>query len=259
MRQRLRSEWNALVAAARALDRQTVFVLAASAVLVLAHKTYGSRQFFLRELTTLVPPEWKLFSAHGWWFVTQGVTGFVIPVLCLLLLFRRRPAEVGLGAGDWRFGLAIALAYVPLVAVGTWVLSAGGDFRARYPQYSPAARDWTIFLYYELLYLTYWIGWEYLWRGFVLFGTARTFGHYAIFVQMVPFAILHAEKPFAEQMLSVVGGVLLGAVVWRCRSFWIAVPIHSLQMMLLDLWCTLRVRTGVTGAGPGDFLSLFGG
>jgi hypothetical protein len=36
------------------------------------------------------------------------------------------------------------------------------------------------------------------------------------------------------------------------------VPIHAAQMMLLDLWCTLRVRTGVSGIGPEALIDLFG-
>jgi len=50
--------------------------------------------------------------------------------------------------------------------------------------------------------------------------------------------------------------VALGALVWRCRSFWIAVPIHAAQMMLLDLWCTVRVRTDVSGIGLDAFVDL---
>ena len=66
---------------------------------------------------------------------------------------------------------------------------------------------------------------------------------------MVPFALLHAQKPAAEAYLSVLGGIALGALVWRCRSFWIAVPIHAAQMLVLDLWCTLRLRSGAEGIG----------
>ena len=90
----------------------------------------------------------------------------------------------------------------------------------------------------------------------MLFGTAHTFGLYAIFVQTVPFALLHLNKPLPEALLSIVGGVALGALVWRCRSFWIAVPLHASQMFILDFWCTLRIRTGVSGVGPGAFVEL---
>jgi hypothetical protein len=256
MKARLRDEWQRLMRAARQLDRQTVFVLLAAAVFVIIQMTFGSRQVFRRELAHLFPEDWRGVLAWGWWFFMQGVTGFALPVLCLTLLFKRRPAEVGLGRGDWKLAVTLALVYIPLVIIGTWVLSDSADFQASYPHYQPAAHDWRFFLVYEALFLFYWFGWEYLWRGFVLFGTAHTFGLYAIIVQAMPFAILHFSKPLPEALLSVVGGVALGALVWRCRSFWIAVPIHAAQMLILDLWCTLRIRTGVQGIGPGALLEM---
>lgn len=258
MRERFQREWHRLTAATRALDAQVVVVLVAAVALVFVQLAFGSRSFFRAELDTLVAAPWRGLAAWGWWFSVQGVTGFVLPVLILAVGFRRSPAEMGLGLGDWKLALALAASYLPLVAVGTWVLSAEPAFQAQYPHYDPAARNWNVFLIYEALFLFYWIGWEYLWRGFVLFGTAPVFGVYAIFVQMVPFAILHADKPPAEAVLSIVGGIALGALVWRCRSFWIAVPIHAAQMLLIDLWCSLRVRTGAEGLGLHALMQVLG-
>jgi hypothetical protein len=249
MKERLQDEWRRLRAATRSLDAQVVVVLVGAVALVFVQLTVGSRGFFHSEVAELLPAEWRGLAGWGWWFGIQGVTGFAIPVLILMLGFGRRPSEIGLGAGDGTLALALAGLYLPLVAAGTWVLSDGAAFQVQYPHYDPAAEDWGVFLIYEALFLFYWIGWEYLWRGFVLFGTAPVFGVYAIFVQMVPFAVLHAQKPPAEAFLSILGGVALGALVWRCRAFWIAVPIHAAQMMILDFWCSLRVRTGADGIG----------
>ena len=249
MRERFQREWRRLLTATRSLDTQVVVVLTVAVALVFVQLLLGSRSFFRSELASFLPEDWRGLGAWGWWFGMQGVTGFVVPVLLLVLGFGRRPSEIGLGTGDGKLALTLAGLYLPLVAVGTWVLSDGAAFQAQYPHYDPAATDWRVFLIYEGLFLFYWIGWEYLWRGFVLFGTAHVFGLYAIFVQMVPFALLHADKPPAEAFLSILGGVALGALVWRCRAFWIAVPIHAAQMMILDFWCALRVRTGAEGIG----------
>lgn len=254
MNHRLRREWHTLRHYARQVDRQAAFVLVAAPALVLLQLQVGDRRFFREELAGAFPPEHHALLSWAWWFGVQGVTGFVLPALALLLLFRRRPAEIGLGLGDWRLASFLAGLYLPLVAVGTWVLSNDPAFQAEYPHLRSAALDWRIFLIYEALFLLYWIGWEYLWRGFVLFGTARAFGFAAVFIQAVPFAILHAAKPPAEAYLSILGGIALGALVWRVRSFWIAVPLHAAQMLLIDFFCTLRIRTGVEGIGPGAFV-----
>ncbi len=251
MRVPLRGELKAFGQALRALDRQTATVLTLAAALAMAHSLWGTRKFFRRELADVVG-----LPADGLWpevysDLTQVLVGFVIPVAVLALFFRRKPAEMGLGLGDWRLALGIAAIYAPLVAVGCWLLSSTAPFMDKYPGFSGSKDSWMIFAGYQLSMIIYWIGWEYIWRGFVLFGTRHTLGVFAIFVQMIPFALLHIRKPPVEAFLSIPGALLLGVVVWRCRSFWIAVPIHAFQMLMIDLWCTLRHHTGVEGIGPG--------
>ena len=259
---RLRREGQALRATLAELPapaRRAAVVLLAATVLVLVQIQVGGRSVYrgLDNPFGFADPE---LGAWAWWFGMQGVLGFVIPVAVLVLGFRWRPAEAGLGLGDWKLAVGLALPYLALVALGTWVLSAGADFQLQYPHYTPAKFDWAAFAIYEALFLFYWVGWEYLWRGFVLFGTAPAVGApLAIVIQTVPFAILHAEKPVAEAYLSVLGGVALGALVWRCRSFWIAVPLHAAQMLILDLWCSLRARTGATGIGLDALQTALGG
>ena len=250
---RLRREWQALRATLGALtrdQRMAAAVMIAATLLVLLQLQIGGRSVYRMALDNVFGFEDPELGAWAWWFGTQGVTGFVIPVLILLVGFRLKPREAGLGLGDWKLASGIAALYLPLVVVGTWVLSDGEGFQRMYPHYAGAQDDWGVFIAYELLFLFYWMGWEYLWRGFTLFGTARALGApLAIVVQTVPFAILHAEKPAAEAYLSVLGGLALGALVWRCRSFWIAVPIHAAQMLSLDFFATLRARTGASGIG----------
>ncbi len=252
MKQRLRREWLGFKDALQSLDTQTAVVLTLYVVFVIAQFKLGSHDFFRARITADAPEivEW------AWWFGAQGVTGFVLPAALLILLFRRRWTEIGLSLGDWKTAGIIGLLFLPGATIVTWVLSDGPAFQAQYPHLRAAVSNWELFFLYHLLFLFYWIGWEYLWRGFMLFGTAQTLGYYAIFIQAIPFALLHLRKPFPELFLSIVGGLALGAVVWRCRSFWIAVPIHAAQMFLIDFWCTLRLRSGISGITPRDFIAL---
>jgi uncharacterized protein len=253
LRERARHEYARITGALRGLtpaQRQAAVVILAATVFVIVQTTLGNRGFFNRHLADLFPIEQRPLLSWAWWFGWQAITGFVLPVLILAVGFGWRPKMMGLGLGDWRLALIIAAVYIPLVAIGTWFLSADPNFMAQYPHLRSAAFDWEVFAIYHALFLLYWIGWEYLWRGFVLFGTAPAVGPVlAILLQAMPFALLHVAKPPAEAYLSILGGILLGALVWRCRSFWIAVPIHWAQMFILDLWCTLRWRSGERGTG----------
>jgi uncharacterized protein len=245
----LENEWTELRGALRRVHWQAAVVLVAATVLVLVQLQIGGRPFYWSNIAERLDPTNQQLGAWAWWFSVQGITGFLVPVLILVVAFKRKPSEIGLGLGDWKLAGILALLYMIPVTIGTWVLSDGADFQHQYPHHKEAAFSWQVFGIYHVLFLFYWIGWEYLWRGFVLFGTAPAFGLGAIFVQMVPFAVLHAGKPAAEAYLSILGGLLLAAVVWRCRSFWIAVPIHAFQMLVLDFWVSLRLRTGASGWG----------
>ena len=262
MTDRLRTEWGRLRAAVAGLtpdQRRAAIVLMLSVVFVLVHLQIGGRRFY-RDLGNPLGFEDPALGGWAWWFGMQGVLGFVVPLLVLVVGFRWTPRQAGIGLGEWKLATGIAALYLPLVVVGTWVLSDGAGFEAQYPHYFGARDSWRVFLIYEALFLFYWVGWEYLWRGFVLFGTAPALGApLAIVAQTVPFAILHAQKPAAEAYLSILGGLALGALVWRCRSFWIAVPIHAAQMLILDFWATLRWRTGADGIGLDALHRALGG
>lgn len=247
------------VAKLKDLDAQSVFVLTAAAVLLILHEGIGGQACFRMLFEGVIDPDKMLFWGWGWWSLMQFVLGLVVPLACMVLFFKRGFVEMGLGLGDWRVaGLALAV-YLPAVAVGTWFVSDMPAMLAYYPRFKLAALDWNLFWATQGFALLYFIGWEYFFRGFILFGLLPRFGLLAVFIQTVPFAAMHFTKPLVEGLTSVIGGIVLGFVVVRVRSFWVAVPLHMAQYFLLILWCVLRHRTGVRGVGWDALVSLFGG
>src|SRR3972149_3352041 len=63
------------------------------------------------------------------------------------------------------------------------------------------------------------IGWEFFFRGFLLFGLMRLMGPTAVVAQAVPFALAHLGKPEAETLSPIFGGTLFAWVAWRRFSF----------------------------------------
>ena len=70
------------------------------------------------------------------------------------------------------------------------------------------------------------IGWEFLFRGWILFAYARRFGAEALWVQAVPFALAHIGKPALETYSTIFGGFILGWIAYRTRSFLWAFLVH---------------------------------
>ena len=69
-------------------------------------------------------------------------------------------------------------------------------------------------------------GWEFLFRGFILFAFVRKFGVEALWLQAVPFALAHIGKPEIETLSTIFGGFAFGWVAYRTRSFVYPFLIH---------------------------------
>lgn len=150
----------------------------------------------------------------------------VIPLLVILLVFRESPLRYGLGLGRWREGLAWTAGGVLLMAGMAWLFLRQPDFRDYYVGYYALRNPGSEFWRGVGLSGLQMFAWEFLFRGFLLFALADSFGPYAIWIQAVPFAMAHFGKPEWETYSSIVGGVLSGWVAYRVRSFYPSWLIH---------------------------------
>lgn len=143
----------------------------------------------------------------------------VIPLLVIILGFRKSPREYGFQWGDWRAGLALTAIVIVIAAPILWFVARNDPAMVAYyaDNWGPAA---PLITFLDL------IGWEFFFRGFLLFGYARVFGAHALWLQAVPFALAHLGKPAAETYSTIFGGFLFGLVAWRSRSFIYPFLIH---------------------------------
>ena len=72
----------------------------------------------------------------------------------------------------------------------------------------------------------YMLGWEFLFRGFMLFGLEEKFKEGSIIIQMIPFVLLHFGKPEIETISKIFTGLLWGYICYRGKSFWPAYIMH---------------------------------
>ena len=147
---------------------------------------------------------------------------FIIPMAVILLLFREKPAIYGFQLGNWRTGLmwtAIGCAVMAIILLFVTRLPSMQSF------YSAKAPDDPLYL----VYITFvdLFGWEFMWRGFMLFGLAAVIGPGpAIWLQAVPFAFMHLNKPEFEALTTLFGGAAFGFVAWQSGSFIYPLLIH---------------------------------
>lgn len=147
---------------------------------------------------------------------------YLLVPLALIRLFGDRPADYGWQRGDWRRGLVLALGSAAIA--GPFLYFAAQD-PAMVKYYALTTRSVGEVLAVSALDL---IGWEFFFRGFLLFVLARQLGPTAIVVQAVPFALAHLGKPPLETLTTVFGGAYFGWIAWRTRSFLYPFLLHWL-------------------------------
>ncbi|MBW7918606.1 MAG: CPBP family intramembrane metalloprotease [Anaerolineales bacterium] len=159
--------------------------------------------------------------------INQTVLFFVIPLLFIVLVFRESPRDYGLALGDWRAGLVITLGGIVLMTPVIWSLAKLDPTSQSYYQGMTASLPWNTF--FQIF------GWEFLFRGWITFGYARKFGANALWIQAVPFALMHIGKPEIETLSTVFGGFAFGWIAYRTRSFLYPFLIHWYIFTLIVL------------------------
>lgn len=156
------------------------------------------------------------FTPSKYW--DRVILYLFIPLVVTVVLFRDNPREYGFTLGDWKAGLAITSIGILIMAPVIYYLGSGNPAMQKYYQPYTVGLPWTTFL--DL------IGWEFIFRGWILFAYARKFGPEALWLQAVPFALMHNGKPEVETLSTIFGGFAFGWVAWRTKSFVYPFLIH---------------------------------
>lgn len=217
---------------------------AAALALVLVYIYQGNALFFIHTVLGPLLPNADPAELEWWGVLSQFSTAFVlflvVPAVALKLFTRESLRDLGLGLGDWRFGVTwiIPLGLV-IMAVSAKVASVQPDFQATYPMAKFAVTSTERLVVYELAYgLLYYIAYEAFFRGFLQLGLAKHIGdHPAILVQTAMTTLFHIGKPVNEIWSALAAGFLFGLIVVRTRSIWPLFIIHWALGVMTDLAC----------------------
>ena len=155
---------------------------------------------------------------------TQWVSALVyfgvLPVLTIIIFLRKNPLSYGFRLGNWKvWGLHVIVAFlvcIPVLFISSRLSSLTGYYTI----------EGFSLLKYSLETIVYMLAWEFLFRGFLLFGLKEKLGELSILVQIIPFVLLHFGKPEIETISTILVGIYLGYVCYRGNSYWPAVLMH---------------------------------
>ncbi len=179
--------------------------------------------------------------AYTYMHICTFLLFFLVPAAVIVFVFKQPLSEFGFRVGDWRFGLKFLALWIAVITPVVYANSFMPDFQREYPLVPLAGRPVGWFFLWALIYLVYYIGWEFLFRGFMQQGLKPALGpFYAICAQTIPSTILHFGKPQGETVSAILAGVVFGAVALRTRSFLWTLLAHFYVGMANDLFCLIN-------------------
>lgn len=151
----------------------------------------------------------------------QIILYLLIPLATILLL-GDSIKKYGFKIGDYKTGLFWTILCIGVLAPLLYWSSGQRDFAAYYKKRLAIG-----FGLLAIQYGLYMFSWEFLFRGYMYFPLEERVGPIlAIFIQSIPFAVAHLGKPAAEAVTCYFGGLVLGYISYKSRSFIYAFLIH---------------------------------
>jgi len=168
-------------------------------------------------------------------FVASALLLGVIPVALARALTGRTLRELGLGLGNWRAGLVILAIGIPGAIVAGKIAALTPAFRAVYPLDPSLTADPAVFGPYALREGLYYVAWEVLFRGVLLFGLLpRLGGAVSNAVQTALSVTAHFGRPLNETFSAIPAGLLFGGVDLKVGSIWYVAMVHWVVGVSMD-------------------------
>ncbi len=163
----------------------------------------------------------------------------LIPFLIIIFVFRRPLNQYGF-SGDYI--IKSTLWWIPIAALVVLItyLSAKSEKNlAMYPQIRVSEWNRGLLIVSALSWITYLVGYEFLFRGFLLFTCLESFGYLpAIVINICLYSLFHIHKGAREAFGSLLFGALLCYLTLYLGSFWFAIFVH-ITMALSNEWFSL--------------------
>lgn len=184
----------------------------------------------------LAPLPFPDLLPHLYWAGFKLINYGLLPYLCIKLVLRSNLRSHGVRWVREPRAWLLYLAMVAVVLPVAYLASTTESFLNTYPKYAGAGQSLTQLLIWEAAYGLQFLMLEFFFRGFLIFALARYVGSLAIFVMVVPYAMIHFGKPLAECLGSILAGTVLGTVALRTGSIWGGVFVHCAVAWSMDLF-----------------------
>jgi membrane protease YdiL (CAAX protease family) len=163
----------------------------------------------------------------------------LVPLLMVLLVFHESLARYGLSMEHLHKSL---LWWIPVALLVVMVSYLGARSRknlAMYPQIRTKQWSRGLLALSALSWISYLAGYEFLFRGFLLFSCLESFGYWpALVINLSLYSLVHVPRGSREAFGSLLFGFLLCYLTLYLGSIWFALLTH-IVMALSNEWFSL--------------------
>jgi len=220
---------------------KTSWILLLVPVLLTLWVYFGKQDFFDTLFGSLFNVWNQDFYSTLYEYFCAFILMFGIPFIFVKFMFKDKLSEYGFKKGDIVFGAKFCLYSIPIILILMFVGAGTESVQGEYPLAKSITENVNYLIIIEICYLVYYISWEFLFRGFMLFGMEKKYGALAaILIQTIPSTIVHIGKPFGETMGAVIGGLVFGYLAIRTRSIFYPFFMHALLGISTDIFVIVR-------------------
>lgn len=235
----VKSEYNSLKSDSNRLFN---FALIYATIVIFVYCYFGSYSFFentFGNVTNLA--YWKIIYHNFMAFVLF----FCFGILFTKLFAKTKFSDVGFKFGNKKLGLLICLIATPVALLCGLSCVLDGGMTAMYPLVDFASLNWIEIVLYFVSYFCYYIGWEYLFRGLMFFGTKQKVGVLpAILISTMISALIHTSiagfgKPMIETLSAIPAGLIFAYIDYKTDSIFTSLYIHTMIGFSTDMFIFL--------------------
>lgn len=210
-------------------------ILLLSSPLLLIWSYFGTPEFFAANFFSTSDPADAAIGGAICHLVSCFVLMGLVPLLVVKLLFRERLRDYGLSIGIGVRTLRTFLILAPIFVLAGYIGARDPGVLEKFPVNPYAGRSASMFALHTLTLVSFYLGWEFYFRGFMLFGLREALGDTnAVLIQTLASALLHIGSPASETFGAILGGLLWGMLAFRTRSLLSGLGQHFLLGLSVD-------------------------
>jgi len=176
---------------------------------------------------------WLDFWQYIYQFLMSFILFFIFPVLIIKYYFRESIKDYGICIGNIKFNLLWTIIGIIISPIFLFI-SNDPELLNEYPLTKLALLNIQIFIVFNLCYILYYIGYEFIFRAYLQFGLKKDSNNkystvIILTIQTIITTLFHIGKPLSEIIASAAVGPLFGYLTLKGKSFiWPVLIFHTL-------------------------------